>query len=318
MVSEIKSIKNYPDYSAGSQVRNFIVDWLNWMKIERNSSDHTIDAYARDISAFLSYLTGHLSFPPEIEDLQKLTTSDFRGYLALRHNSEISAATLARSLSTIRNFFKYLDHNDIIKNAAIKNIRTPKQSVLIAKSLSQSDVRRALDLIGKLHEIPWIAARDLAILTLLYGCGLRISEAISLNLKDIINKDSIVVTGKGNKERLVPILPAVINTINYYLELCHYPIKDDDPLFLGAQGNRLNAGVIQRQIRKLRALLDLPDSVTPHALRHSFATHLLSAGGDLRTIQELLGHKSLSTTQRYTNADITHLIKTFQNTHPRA
>jgi len=318
MVSQQEKLKKTISYSAEPCVRSLISNWQQWMTIERNCSDNTSDAYSRDISSFLFYLTDHLGFPPSLNDLQGLKTTDFRGYLAMRHNSGISATSIARSVSTIRNFYRFLDRNGIISNAAIKNIKTPKRPHSIPKPLSQLEAQKVLDVIGKLHQTPWIAARDLAILTLLYGCGLRISEALNLNIEDVPNGDKIVINGKGNKQRLVPVLPIVTNSIKYYLNLYPNQLENHRPLFIGAHGSRLNAGVIQRQIRKLRPLLGLPATTTPHALRHSFATHLLSRGGDLRTIQELLGHESLSTTQRYTDVDISHLIKTFRNTHPRA
>jgi len=169
-----------------------------------------------------------------------------------------------------------------------------------------------------LHDTPWIAARDMAILTLLYGCGLRISEALNLNVEDVPEGDAMVITGKGNKQRVVPVLPIVLEAIQYYLDLYPKRLKKSGPLFVGVQGKRVNPGVIQRQVRKLRAYLGLPASATPHALRHSFATHLLAGGGDLRTIQELLGHESLSTTQRYTEVDQARLIEVYRDSHPRA
>ncbi len=318
MVFQKEKLKKTISYSAEPSVRDLVKNWQQWMVIERNCSNHTFDAYSRDISSFFLYLTKHLGFPPGLNELQGLKTADFRGYLAMRHNNGISATSIARTVSTIRNFFRFLDYNEIISNAAIKNIKTPKRPRSIPKPLSQLEAQKVLDVIGKLHKTPWISARDLAVLTLLYGCGLRIGEALKLNIEDVPNGDSIVITGKGNKQRLVPVLPIVTNSIKYYLSLCPSQLEIHGPLFVGAHGGRLNAGVIQRQIRKLRPLLGLPATATPHALRHSFATHLLSRGGDLRTIQELLGHESLSTTQRYTDVDITHLIKTFRDTHPRA
>ena len=318
MVDQEINVKKPIAYAAEPAVNEVIKNWCFWMLIERNCSNHTLDAYCRDISAFLSYLANHLGFPPGLNELAGLTIADFRGYLARRHNNGLSHTSTARALSTIRNFFKFLDRNEIIHNTAIKTIKTPKLSRSIPKPLSQKEAKEALDAIGKLHPTPWIAARDLAILVLLYGCGLRISEALNLNVEDLPTNDVITINGKGNKQRLVPILPIVTNSINYYINICPIKLHEKGPLFIGAQGKRLNAGVIQRQVRKLRISLGLPLTATPHALRHSFATHLLARGGDLRTIQELLGHESLSTTQRYTDVDLTHLIQVFQEAHPRA
>ncbi|MBT7956129.1 MAG: tyrosine recombinase XerC [Rhodospirillaceae bacterium] len=277
-----------------------------------------MDAYGRDLAAFFGYLSGHLGFQPGLGDLENLTTTDFRGYLAKRHNDGLSRSSTARAVSTLRNFFKFLDRHELAHNAAIKAVKTPKLPRSIPKPLSEVEAREALSSIGELHDTPWIAARDMAILTLLYGCGLRISEALNLNVEDVPEGDAMVITGKGNKQRVVPVLPIVLEAIQYYLDLYPKRLKKSGPLFVGVQGKRVNPGVIQRQVRKLRAYLGLPASATPHALRHSFATHLLAGGGDLRTIQELLGHESLSTTQRYTEVDQARLIEVYRDSHPRA
>ncbi|MBT3917415.1 MAG: tyrosine recombinase XerC [Rhodospirillaceae bacterium] len=286
--------------------------------VEKNCSEHTLDAYGRDLAAFFGYLSGHLGFQPGLGDLENLTTTDFRGYLAKRHNDGLSRSSTARAVSTLRNFFKFLDRHELAHNAAIKAVKTPKLPRSIPKPLSEVEAREALSSIGELHDTPWIAARDMAILTLLYGCGLRISEALNLNVEDVPEGDAMVITGKGNKQRVVPVLPIVLEAIQYYLDLYPKRLKKSGPLFVGVQGKRVNPGVIQRQVRKLRAYLGLPASATPHALRHSFATHLLAGGGDLRTIQELLGHESLSTTQRYTEVDQARLIEVYRDSHPRA
>jgi integrase/recombinase XerC len=310
--------ENLIGFAAEPAVLKAIDDWRRWMTVERNCSDHTLDAYGRDLSAFFKYLSNHLGFPPGLNDLESLTTTDFRGYLAKRHNEGLSRSSTARAVSTLRNFFKFLDRSELAHNAAIKAVKTPKLPRSIPKPLSQIEAKEALNVIGELHDTPWIAARDMAILTLLYGCGLRISEALNLNIEDVPTGDAMVITGKGNKQRVVPVLPIVADAIAYYRKLYPKQLKKSGPLFVGAQGNRLNAGVIQRQVRKLRALLGLPATATPHALRHSFATHLLAGGGDLRTIQELLGHESLSTTQRYTEVDQARLIEVYRDSHPRA
>ncbi|MBT3990484.1 MAG: tyrosine recombinase XerC [Rhodospirillaceae bacterium] len=306
------------NFAAEPAVVRAIEEWWKWMTVEKNCSDHTLDAYARDLSAFFKYLSPHLGFPPGLSDLENLTTIDFRGYLAKRHNDGLSRSSTARAVSTLRNFFKFLDRRELAHNAAIKAVKTPKLPRSIPKPLSEIEAREALSVIGDLHDTPWIAARDMAVLTLLYGCGLRISEALNLNVEDVPEGDAMVITGKGNKQRVVPVLPIVLDAIAYYRKLYPKRLKKSGPLFVGAQGKRLNAGIIQRQVRKLRALLGLPSTATPHALRHSFATHLLAGGGDLRTIQELLGHESLSTTQRYTEVDQARLIEVYRDSHPRA
>ena len=318
MVNQKITRKKVIVYAAEPAVCAIVKKWQDWMLIERNCSNHTLDAYSRDISAFFLYLTKHLGFQPGISEIEGLTNIDFRGYLAMRHNNGLSHTSNARAISTLKSFYKFLDRNEILHNAAIKVIKTPKIPRSIPKPLSQHEAKEAIDTIGKLHSTPWISARDLAILILLYGCGLRISEALNLNVKDLPTGDIIVINGKGKKQRVVPILPIVNDAIKYYINICPQSLDKEGPLFIGAQGRRVNAGVIQRQVRKLRTILALPATVTPHALRHSFATHLLARGGDLRTIQELLGHESLSTTQRYTDVDLTRLIRVFQESHPRA
>ncbi|MDP6260158.1 MAG: tyrosine recombinase XerC [Rhodospirillales bacterium] len=310
--------KSLIDYTAEPAVLKAIESWQRWMMVEKNYSQHTMDAYGRDLASFFGNLGNHLGFTPGLGDLENLTTTDFRGYLAKRHNDGLSRSSTARAVSTLRNFFKFLDRHELAHNAAIKAVKTPKLPRSIPKPLSEVEAREALLSIGDLHDTPWIAARDMAILTLLYGCGLRISEALNLNVEDVPDGDAVVITGKGKKQRVVPVLPIVLDAIQYYLDLYPQRLKKNGPLFVGVQGKRVNSGVIQRQVRKLRAYLGLPASATPHALRHSFATHLLAGGGDLRTIQELLGHESLSTTQRYTEVDQARLIKVYRDSHPRA
>lgn len=318
MVTEIETIKTKIKYNAEPALLRAIEEWQTWMAIERNCSNHTIDAYSRDLSAFINHLIKYTGFAPGLNELRGLTNTDFRSYLAMRHNNGLSHTSTARAISTIRSFFKYLDRNEIIKNVAIKTIKTPRIPRSVPKPLSQSEAKKAIETISQLHSTPWIAARDLAILMLLYGCGLRISEALNLNMGDLPTDGIMIVDGKGKKQRIVPILPIVVNSISYYLRIYPGNLEQNKPMFIGAHGKRLNAGVIQRQVRKLRAILGLPTTATPHALRHSFATHLLARGGDLRTIQELLGHESLSTTQRYTDVDLTQLIQVYKESHPRA
>jgi len=305
-------------YVAEPAVVSAIEDWRGWLAHERRASRHTVDAYGRDVAAFLRFLAGHLGFPPGLRDLDGLTPADFRSYLASRAGHGLGRTSVARAMSTLRGFFRFLDRAGLVHNAAIGSVRTPRIPQSIPKALTEVDARMAVEAVGDLSDEPWVARRDTALLLLLYGCGLRIGEALALNRGQAPAGETMVVTGKGNKQRMVPVLPVVARAMDDYLAACPYPLGDDDPLFVGVRGRRLNAGVVQRQVRRLRALLGLPETATPHALRHSFATHLLSGGGDLRTIQELLGHASLSTTQRYTAVDAGHLTAVYRKAHPRA
>ncbi len=295
-------------------------EWRQWLGVERNCSPHTLDGYSRDLAAFLGFLAEHQGQPVGLADLTGLATSDFRGYLAQRAGVGLTRSSTARALSSLRNFFRFLEKRGLAANAAIGAVRTPKLPRGVPKPLSAEDAKSALSVAFDLQDEPWQAARDQALFTLIYGCGLRISEALGLAVGSIPGGegDAITITGKGNKQRVVPLLPIVKDRIAAYLALCPHARGKRDPLFVGARGQRLNPGVVQRQMRKVRATLGLPDTATPHALRHSFATHLLAGGGDLRTIQELLGHASLSTTQRYTEVDAKRLIDIYKDAHPRA
>lgn len=309
-------------FRTGQDVQDAITEWVRWLKIERRASEHTVDAYQRDLSAFFAFLAEHLGGDPSLSDLQTLAPADFRGYLARRSAEGKARTSIARGMSTVRNFFRYLDRSDLAHNPAIDTLRTPKTPASVPKALSPEDALAAVKTAAELQDEPWLAKRDMALMLLLYGCGLRIGEALTLNVADVgqdQTKDSTLrVIGKGNKQRVVPLLPIVTEAIVAYVQSCPHGLVDDDPLFVGKRGARLNAGVVQRQVRKVRALLGLGESATPHALRHSFATHLLANGGDLRTIQELLGHASLSTTQRYTAVDEAKLRAVYDDAHPRA
>lgn len=301
-----------PDLAAAIQ------SWRDWLAGERRSSPHTLDGYCRDLSAFCAFLPGHLGEEADLAALARLSVADFRAFLAARQNEGLSRSSTARLMSTLRGFFKYLDRADLVHNPAITAVKSPRPPKALPKALAAEDAMETLALASEMQEEPWLAARDLALLALLYGCGLRLGEALSLTRRDAPTTDTMVITGKGNKQRMVPVLPVVRDAIADYLAQCPFHPDPDDPLFLGARGKRLNPGVVQRQVRKLRAALGLPDTATPHALRHSFATHLLAEGGDLRTIQELLGHASLSTTQRYTKVDSARLTRAYDQAHPRA
>lgn len=292
--------------------------WRGWLEGERRASRHTLDGYSRDLAAFLAFLAEHLGAEPGLAALAGLSPGDFRAFLAARQAEGLARSSMARLMSTLRGFFKFLDRQGLVHNPAVGAVKAPRPPRTLPKALAAEEALEALTTAGELHDEPWLAARDVALFTLLYGCGLRLGEALELNRRDAPRGDTMVITGKGRKQRQVPVLPVVREAIADYLRQCPYPPDPDRPLFCGARGGRLNPGVVQRQMRRLRLLLGLPESATPHALRHSFATHLLAGGGDLRTIQELLGHSSLSTTQRYTAVDADRLARAYRAAHPRA
>ena len=291
--------------------------WRQWLASEKRASDHTLSAYERDLEQFFDFLQDHLGAVPGIPDLATLRPADFRGYLARRASKGFAKSSTARALSVVRGFFRFLERRGVLANAAVFAIRGPRIPVSVPKALTVTEAAETLDTMGDLASEPWIAARDVALVSLLYGGGLRIGEALALNRDDLPKGDVLTITGKGNKQRIVPILPAVRAAIDDYIVRCPYHGGPEDPLFLGARGKRLQAGVAQRAMRLARGWLNLPETATPHALRHSFATHLLAGGGDLRAIQELLGHASLATTQRYTSVDAERLMDVHRRAHPR-
>lgn len=303
---------------AGTDLRDAMRDWHQWLESERRTAQRTTESYGRDVQAFMRFLAEHLGGPAGLSDLANLKPADFRSYLAKRRSEGLSNASLARAMSAIRSLFKFLERTDRVHNPAVNAVRTPKRPHGVPKPLSVAQATDSVHDVAKLQEESWLGKRDAAVLILLYGCGLRISEALSLNQRDRPSGDMLVITGKGGKERMVPVLRVVRDAIDDYIDSCPFELGDDDPLFVGKRGRRLDPGIIQRQVRRLRGLLGLPETATPHALRHSFATHLLSDGGDLRTIQELLGHASLSTTQRYTEVDADRLLEVYDRAHPSA
>lgn len=290
-------------YNVDHILHEVVKDWLQWLKNERRYSEHTVDAYARDLSQFFDFF----ETPQTIGSLSKMQISDFRRYISSRHCQLISKTSLTRKLSSIRNFFHWLNRKGIVQNSAVSILSSPKKDKVLPRAL---EIQQAKDLIEEAPNFEkenWQQLRDIAIFTLLYGCGLRISEAVNTNIGDFDNRDFLRIKGKGNKERIVPILPIVTRSINAYLEACPYSHNHGDPIFLGARGERISPRIIERQMEKIRNYMGLPSNLTPHSLRHSFATHLLANGTDLRSIQELLGHASLSTTQRYTEVEISKL-----------
>ena len=305
-------------FRAAPDLAQAVVSWRDWLSSERRASAHTLDGYGRDISAFLAFLVNHLGREPDVPDLSDLKPADFRAFLSARRMEGLSSSSMARTMSSLRSLYRHLDRRGLAHNPALHAIRAPKPPRSVPKALSEDEALDALSAAADIAIKPWMAARDVALFSLLYGCGLRLGEALAMNVGDIPTGPTMTIMGKGRKQRLTPVLPIVTESIRDYLQQNPFSKDPDQPLFVGARGKRLNPGVVQRQMRRLRALLGLPDTATPHALRHSFATHLLAGGGDLRTIQELLGHSSLSTTQRYTEVDSAKLIEIYQKSHPRA
>lgn len=293
--------------------------WLASLADERRLAGHTLDAYERDTRQFLAFLTQHLAAPARLKDIGNLRPADLRGFLAARRRDGAGARTLGRGLAGLRSFLRHLERKGLANAAGASAVRSPKQPKSLPKPLSDRQAIAVVDAHEQLAEEPWIRARNAAVLTLLYGCGLRISEALSLTPADFIGSPtSLRITGKGDKTRIVPLIAPARAGVEDYIKLCPFPLGADKPLFRGARGGPLQPAIIQREMQKMRGALGLPDSATPHALRHSFATHLLAGGGDLRTIQELLGHASLSTTQVYTGVDSARLLEIYDRAHPRA
>ena len=302
----------------GDDLATAVVRWTSWLKSERRLSPHTLAGYGRDLGGFLAFLAEHLGQSPNLDDLAALEARDFRAYLARRRGDGLGPASLARALAAVRSFFRFCDRVQLCANPAIGTLRTPKLPHGVPKPLSVVEAVEVVEDVAGLSDDDWVQARDVAVLTLLYGCGLRISEALNLNRAEAPLGEGLRVLGKGGKERLVPVLPVVRRAVEQYLALCPYDLPPDGPLFLGVKGRRLDPRIVRGRMQQLRGALGLPATATPHSLRHSFATHLLGAGGDLRAIQELLGHASLSTTQRYTEVDADRLMEVYRKAHPKA
>lgn len=303
-----------PDLQAARE------NWLKMLARERRLSPETVEAYERDTRQFLQFLTGHCGGPPGIGEIADLRPADLRGFLAQRRAGGAGARTLGRGLAGVRSLLRFLERRGLVNAAGAAALRAPKQPKSLPKPLTAIDARRVVSVEGQLAKQPWIAARNAAVLTLLYGSGLRISEALGLAGTELLSpRDAVLrIAGKGGKTRLVPVLPVALRAVAEYRRLCPYDLDPQGLLFRGARGGPLNPAIVQREMAKLRSALNLPDTATPHALRHSFATHLLGRGGDLRTIQELLGHASLSTTQVYTGVDTARLLEIYESAHPRA
>lgn len=293
-------------------------DWLDYLAGEKRYSPKTLDSYGRDVSAFLDFQFFHGGERLTLRHLGELKATDFRAWLADRRRDGVTPRSLARFLSSVRSFYRYLEKRRGVECSALGLVETPKVPRSLPKPVSPDAARGMIAETGARGAPDWIAARDEAVLLLLYGCGLRISEALALTTNDLPLGDVIRVTGKGQKTRLVPVLPAVREAMERYIALCPFDTGPGEPVFRAVRGGVLGARAIQEMVVNLRSRLGLPASATPHALRHSFATHLLAGGGDLRTIQELLGHASLSTTQVYAAVEGAHLTAVHAAAHPRS
>ena len=309
MISDLTLEQCQPDLAK------ILKDWQTWLKVEKNVSKHTFRAYTSDMGFFINFLSNHHGEAISINELSAAGISDFRSWLSKQAMNGSTNASRARALSSIKNFLNWMDKQGIAHNAAIASVRSPKLPRKLPRPLEEVQAFRLLD---QMICDDWISIRDKALFTMLYGCGLRIDEALSLDIQDLPRDGFLRVTGKGNKQRQVPVLKEVESVIEEYRSACPFPETPERPLFLGAKGKRLNQGVVQKAMRSLRKQLNLPETATPHALRHSFATHLLQNGANLREIQELLGHSSLSTTQRYTDINFEDLREIYHKSHPRA
>ena len=298
-----------------------LADWRSWLADQRRLSAHTCRAYGTDIFDFLKFMAEHQGGALSLNHLTAIDLRAFRAWLAHRAADGATAATRARNLSALRSLFGWLDQTGRGFNPAIGQLQAPKRKAPLPRPVAEVDTQAILDMAEELAASPWVGLRDRALLTLLYGAGLRIGEAVSLNASQLprqAENASMLVDGKGNKQRQIPLLPAIVEALLRYRDACPYPFHDDGPLFFGARGGRLNADTARGAVRQIRAALQLPDSVTPHALRHSFASHLLAKDVDLRVIQDLLGHASLASTQRYLDADLQRLQAVYNDAHTRA
>ena len=308
---------------AAGDVAAEVARWRAFLASERRMSGKTVEAYSRDASQFLAFLAAHLGGKVTLARLARLAPADVRAFMAARRAGGIGGRSLMSTLAGVRSFARFLEREGKGRVGALAAVRAPKVAKTLPKPLPVSAAKRFADVGLRADEErePWIFARDAAVLALLYGSGLRISEALGLPRKEVPapgKGDAITVTGKGNKQRMVPVLPQVLGLIADYVKLCPYDLPADGALFVGARGGALSPRIVQLAMARLRGALGLPETATPHALRHSFATHLLARGGDLRAIQELLGHASLSTTQIYTAVDTERLMDVYRSAHPRA
>ena len=311
-------MENILELSIAADAIDAIEKWQKWLRFEKRVSEHTVTSYKFDLDNLLNFIGRHRGKQINFGLLSALTLGDFRAWLAHDASKNRVAASRARAVAGVRNFYRWLDRTGQLHNNAIELLKLPKIAKRLPRPVSEGEADKIVTQARDVPEEGWIGLRDEALFTLLYGAGMRISEALNLTHKSLAQKDRVTVLGKGKKERSVPLLPMVLAALQKYIAACPYAGKNDGPIFVGVRGEQLNPAVAQRHLRVLRRQLNLPDSVTPHALRHSFATHLLASGADLRSLQELLGHSSLSTTQLYTQVDASQLAKTYRAAHPRA
>ncbi len=298
--------------------RDALANWLEARKALDGAAENTLNAYRADVLDFIAFLTAHHAEPQGLAPLSAVTTTDMRSWMAHLRRREVGARSVARKLSAVKSFYRWLARREGFEATAVLSARAPKFQKKLPRPLTEDAARAMIDTVEMQSTDSWQGARDAAVVTLLYGCGLRISEALGLKGRDLPLGSTLRILGKGGKDRLVPVLPVAVKAVETYLALCPYPVETDQALFRGARGGPLNPRIVTKVTEKARMQLGLPASATPHAMRHSFATHLLDAGGDLRAIQELLGHASLSTTQAYTAVDEVHLMKVYEATHPKA
>ena len=297
-------------------LQKHLADWQDYLQFQKIVSAHTFRAYMIDTKLFVSFMSNHIASEISLNALSEIDLKDFRSWLARRTIDGKSATTRARNLSGVKNLLSWLDHQGIVHNGSVSIVRSPKLPRTTPKALYFSQIETLLELLAQ-EQTSWIKARDYTLFLLLYGCGLRIDEALSLDVKDLPRDGFLRIQGKGGKERDVPVLDIVETALQRYLRQREDGVTPASPIFIGVRGKRLQQQVAQKALRDLRSVLELPETATPHALRHSFATHLLENGANLRQIQELLGHSSLSTTQRYTDVNAKELMRIHQAAHPR-
>ena len=301
-----------------AQARDALENWLASMAALKGASPNTLNAYRADVLDFIAFMTNHYAEAQGLGPLSRITVSDMRSWMAHLRGQGAAPRSAARKLSAVKSFYRWLSEREGFEATSVLAARAPRFQKKLPRPLSADAARAVIDTVGDQGRADWIGARDAAVVTLLYGCGLRISEALGLTGRDLPLGDVLRIVGKGGKERIVPVIPAAREAVARYVKMAPFPIGIHDPVFRGARGGPLQARMVQKVTAAARMQLGLPSTATPHAMRHSFATHLLEAGGDLRAIQELLGHSSLSTTQAYTAVDTVHLMKVYEKAHPKA